>query len=142
MTPRYLEGVAALALVLVSASVTASRVQRIICPRWSGAPRLLLLSIIGLTSMVVIAEVLGLIQSFRLVPYLVANVAVAMAAIFLARRHTNDDGGEHVRLAPLTVSRRVVPWWEPTAALAAVSLVVAEWGPGTFEAYRTGMYLH
>jgi hypothetical protein len=140
VTPRYLEGVAALALVLVSASVTASRVQRIICPRWSGAPRLLLLSVIGLTSMVVIAEVLGLIQSFRLVPYLVANVAVAGGAIFVARRHSNDDGGEQVRLAPLTASRRVVPWWEPTAALAAVSLVVAEWGPGTFEAYRTGMY--
>ena len=32
-----------------------------------------------------------------------------------------------------------MPWWEPTAALAAVSLVVAEWGPGTVEAYRTGM---
>ena len=92
MTPRYLEGVAALALVLVSVSVTAGRVQRIICPRWSGAPRLLLLSIIGLTSMVVIAEVLGLIQSFRLVPYLVANVAVAIAAVCLARRYANDDG--------------------------------------------------
>ena len=32
-----------------------------------------------------------------------------------------------------------MPWWEPAAALAAVSLVVAEWAPGTVEAYRTGM---
>ncbi len=138
MTPRYLEGAAALALVLVSVSATARCVQKIICPRWSGAPRLLLLSVIGLTSMVLIAEVLGLIQSFRLVPYLVANVAVAAAAICLARRHANDDGGKQILLAPLTVSRRV-PWWEPTAALAAVSLVVAEWAPGTVEAYRVGM---
>jgi hypothetical protein len=128
-----------LAIVLVSVSVTAGRVQQIICPRWSGAPRILLLSIIGMTSIVGIAELLGLFQSFRLVPYLVANVAVATAAICLARRHRNDDEGTQVRLASLTVSRRVVPWWEPTAALAAVSLVVAEWGPGTIEAYRTGM---
>jgi hypothetical protein len=138
VTPRYLEGAAALALVLVSVSATARCVQKIICPRWSGAPRLLLLSVIGLTSMVLIAEVLGLIQSFRLVPYLVANVAVATAAICLGRRHANDDGGKQILLAPLTVSRPV-PWWEPAAALAAVSLVVAEWTPGTVEAYRVGM---
>jgi hypothetical protein len=139
VTGRYLEGAALLVVVLASACVTAGRLQRIVCPRWNGAPRILLLSIIGLTSMVVIAEVLGLFQSFRLAPYVVANLAVATAAIYLGRRHASTGTQEPLRLTPLTTSRRLVPWWEPTAALAAVSLVVAEWGPGTVVAYRTGM---
>jgi hypothetical protein len=138
MTLRYVEGAVALALVLVCASTTAHRVQQIICPRWTGASRLLLLSLIGLTSVVAIAEILGLFQLFRIVPYLVANVAVATAAIALARRHANAEGATPIRMDP-TISRRLVPWWEPTAALAGVSLVVAEWAPGTVEAYRTGM---
>jgi hypothetical protein len=139
VTSRYFEGAAALVLVLASTSVTAGRVQRILCPRWTGAPRLLLLSIIGPASMVVIAEVLGLVQLFRLIPFIVANVAVATAAICLARRRGGDDEGTPIRLAPLMTPKRQVPWWEPATALAAVALVVAEWGPGTVEAYRTGM---
>jgi len=139
VTARYLEGAAALSLVLFSTTVTAGRIQQILCPRWSGARRLLLRAIIGLTSMIVIAEVLGLVQLFRLLPYLVVSVAVAAATIFLAQRHSQDDGASPDRVSPLTASTRSVPWWEPAAAVAAVSLVMAEWGAGTVEAYRTGM---
>jgi hypothetical protein len=139
VTLRYLEGAAAVAVVLLSVSTTARRVQQIICPRWSGAPRQLLLYIIGIASVIVTAEVLGLFQLFRLLPYLVANVAVATTAHRLARRHAIDEDSEPRRIAVGAVSMRVVPWWEPASALAAVALVVAEWAPGTVEAYRTGM---
>ncbi len=79
---RYLLGVAALLCVLGSAGVGAAAVRRYLLPDWRGAYASLAEIVIGCALVVGIIEVLGTVGLFRLVPIVVASIAVGCALRF------------------------------------------------------------
>jgi hypothetical protein len=76
---RYLVGVAALLCVLGSVGVGAVAVRRYLLPDWRGACARLADIVIGCALLVGIMEVLGTVGLFRLVPMVVASIAVGSA---------------------------------------------------------------
>ena len=76
---RYLIGVAALLCVLGSLGVGAAAVRRSLLPDWRGAHARLAEIVTGCALLVGIMEVLGTVGLFRLVPIVVASIAVGSA---------------------------------------------------------------
>jgi hypothetical protein len=76
---RYLMGVAALLCVLGSLGVGAAAVRRYLLPDWRGAYARLAEIVTGCALLVWTMEVLGTVGLFRLVPMVVASIAVGSA---------------------------------------------------------------
>ena len=89
---RYLLGVAALLCVLGSAGVGAAAVRRYLLPDWRGAYARLAEIVIGCALVVGIIEVLGTVGLFRLVPIVVASIAVGWALRFGLRPRSSTRG--------------------------------------------------
>jgi hypothetical protein len=87
---RYLIGVAALLCVLGPLGVGAVAVRRRLLPRWRGAHARLAEIVTGCALLVGVMEVLGTAGLFRLVPLVVASIAVGCALRFGLKPHSSS----------------------------------------------------
>ena len=133
---RYLAAAALLVLVLGSTSLASVTARRRLLPLWRGAPARLSEVILGLGIVLAVSELLGTVGLYRLLPIAIAFAAVGLAAWRLGARRSgsvaareDEMGGARIRYSPIEV----------TAAVAAVSLVFAEWSVPTIDAFRGGM---
>src|SRR6476646_6909664 len=91
--PRYLLGVAELALLLGCAAFGATRVRGRWLPALSGAPALLATAVLALAQLLWIAELLGSFGLFKALPYLLCNAAAAVGlGLLLPRRSAEGQG--------------------------------------------------
>lgn len=80
--PRYLQGVAEIALLAGFATLGASAVRARLLPGFSGAPACLGSAVLALALLIWVAEILGSFGLFEPVPYLV-GVAIAGSGLWL-----------------------------------------------------------
>src|SRR5581483_4213323 len=122
---RYLLGVAALLCVLGSAGVGAAAVRRYLLPDWRGAYARLAEIVIGCALVVGIIEVLGTVGLFRLVPIVVASIAVGWALRF-GLRPRSSTRVVHPRAARPGVTTAVLI----LISVAGLVVVLVQWtGP-------------
>jgi hypothetical protein len=76
----YLRGSVALSLGLLPWIPASRRLARRFVPDWSGPEAVLAASLIGMTAVIVIAELLGLVSGFRRWPFAIVSAAVAAVA--------------------------------------------------------------
>jgi hypothetical protein len=119
---QYLEGVLRLAAIVVPTAYLAWRIRRALLPLWSGAPARLAESILGLSLLVVGAELAGLLGLFRWWAVVIASCGVGLAsAYWLTRR------------LPAAIEGQTAPTSIPTGradtpfVALAVAIVVATW---------------
>jgi hypothetical protein len=89
--PRYLLGVAELALLVGCAAFGATRVRGRWLPTLSGAPALLVTAVLALALLLWIAELLGSFGLFEALPYLLCNAAAAVGLGLLLPGRSSVD---------------------------------------------------
>jgi hypothetical protein len=138
---RYVEGVLLLGLILAAVAFAAVVARRRLLPDWEGAPARLAEVVAGLGIVVLVSEALGVVGLFRLVPLVVAVVAVGLAAGWLERRSAAGvPGAAGAGAAPTATPMPFAPSrLQLVAAVAATAVVVAEWSVRTIDALRFGM---
>ncbi len=142
---RYLLGLllAGVALGPVAAASSAWRAR--LLPRWSGAPTVLADIVIALATMTCTAEILGAIGLFRLIPMTAGLALVGWGGWYSAHRSRRPerselmarsrDGPTTAEAGPRPRNSRIALF----AALAATSVVVADWSTRTVDALHHGM---
>ena len=130
---QYLFGAAELAVIVVALGLGAYHVRALLVPAWNGALARLAEIVLGLSALIVVAELLGLLRLLEEIPLLVACVGVGIgAAIWAKPRHQPKGPGEF----PAVRASR----WMLAVAIAASALVVAHWAVPTQESLDVGMY--
>ncbi len=124
---RYALGVAALLIVIASAALTARRLRAHYLPDWSGAPARLAESIIGVASVVVVAEILGALGWLALGPLVLATAAIAAGT-------TRSFASTQAARAP-RAARGPLFW----LGLAGAAVVTAAWTAPTLESFDHGI---
>jgi hypothetical protein len=120
-------------LVVIAATLGlgAFHVRALLVPGWSGAMARLSEFVIGLSALVVIAEVLGFFKILEEVPLVLAAVIVGLTATYLARPHMPDPGARP-EVSPTHLMTAI--------AVAAAALVVAHWAQPAQQSMDIGMY--
>ncbi len=129
---QYLLGAAELAVIAASLGLGAYRVRALLVPGWTGAIARLAEFILGISALIVVAElvgVVGLLTEGGLVP---ACVIAGLGGAWWAGARAAGPGED----APSPF-----PGWAMLAiAVGASALVVAHWAAPTQESLNTGMY--
>ncbi|MSO41934.1 MAG: hypothetical protein EXQ70_08630 [Solirubrobacterales bacterium] len=129
---QYLLGAAELAVIAASLGLGAYRVRALLVSGWTGAIARLAEIVLGISALIVVAElvgVFGLLEEGVLVP---ACVLMGLGGAWWAGGRA-VDGGDEVP-APF-------PGWAMLAiAVGASALIVAQWAGPTQESLNTGMY--
>jgi hypothetical protein len=136
---QYLLGTALVAVMAGSLGVTAWSLRRVVLPAWSGAPARLAEIVVGLTLLVVLAEVIGAVGLFTRATLVLASGAVGCVGITVMRRwgHIPEvrgrlgDGGELAAPDP-----GLLPW---LVALAVVALALLPWVQQTLGSLHGGI---
>ncbi len=138
---RYVEGIVLCGIVVVSVGIAAVSLRRRSLSTWSGAPARLAELIIAIALVVVVSQALGTVGLFRIGPLVIALVLIASLSFWAGRSGARVPESLTASAEPSTdVSpHRQEAWWEPVAAILAVSLVAAEWGAGTIRAFQYGV---
>jgi hypothetical protein len=127
---NYALGVIGLAAVAVSLGYAGSALRARLLPGWSGAPALLADTVIALSLLTVLLQLLGAVGLFHAIPIVLASLAVAGVLRFaLPPAH---EGGE-VPPAP------AVPRLQLLIALGAAAFVAAHWATGLQDVWARGM---
>lgn len=124
----YVAGAIELAIVLVSLACAATRLRARLLPAWEGAPARLAEAILGISVLVWVGELLGMVGLLHEGTLVAACIAVALAAAALDR----GSGGK----------RPPAPAVEPLAMLITVgvaALLFAHWGLQTKVALNNGV---
>jgi hypothetical protein len=120
----YVLGVAWLALAIVPIAVAARALRRGVLPDWTGAPGVLVESILGLVLLLMVCQLLGAIGLLRWWAVLPASMATGVTVSVILRRHAPRAGTTR------KVSSFESPPVDPIArafALVLVASVVALW---------------
>ena len=131
-TSEYLLGAAELAVIAAALGVGAYHVRALLAPAWVGALGRLAEIVLGISALILVSELLGLVGLFEDVPLVIACVAVGLGGTLWARRRgilTSDE-------APLVRSNAVMV----AIGVAAAALVVFHWAQPTEAALDQGMY--
>ncbi len=131
----YLLGAGELALIAAALCLGAYSVRKAILPTWSGAPARLAESILALTALVVLAELLGVVGLFE-PGFLVAGSVLVGFAGFSLRAKRGPRAGPAAAAPPAPPLDR----WMLLVAAAVSALVVAHWAIPTQQALEVGMY--
>jgi hypothetical protein len=121
----YLLGALELLAIALGAAAGAIRVRARLLPGWSGSPARLADLLLGLALVVWIAELLGTVDAFRELPF-VLGVVVAGVAIRALVAPPRAAPGAGRRLPPAPASGPLAA----TAALLVAGLVIAHWSIG------------
>lgn len=128
----YLLGSTALSLGLLPWIPASRRLVRRVVPEWDGAEAVLASSLVALTAVIVIAELLGLVGGFRRWPFAIAS---AVAALVVARIGTPPTAGRpplrlpRERSALITLACVVICVLATSAALIGRDAAVFRTGP-------------
>src|SRR3954464_5052474 len=131
-TGRYLLGAAELAVIATALGLGAYHLRALLAPAWTGALARLAEVVIGLSMLILVAELLGVLGLFKEVPLLIGFVAAGVGTTFWARRRG---------LPAATVTREAQSSPIMVAiGIATAVLVVVHWAHPTGQAVDQGMY--
>jgi hypothetical protein len=134
---RYVEGVLLLFIALVPLHTASYLWRSRLLAEWTGAPARLAEIMTDLTAVVLVSEILGSVNEYRVGPIIVVLAALGIIASWAAR---HDSAWNQL---PAKAEPRPVPGTgmrlANVAALVASSIVVAEWSTETVSAYHHGM---
>ncbi|HEX6586516.1 MAG TPA: hypothetical protein VF052_07160 [Solirubrobacterales bacterium] len=131
-TSEYLLGAAELAVIAAALGVGAYHVRALLAPAWMGALGRLAEIVLGISALILISELLGLVGLFEEVPLVLACVAVGLGGTIWARRRGLPERPE----APLVRSNPVMV----AIGIAAAAVVVFHWAQPSEQALDAGMY--
>jgi hypothetical protein len=131
-TSRYLLGAAELSVIAAALGLGAYHLRALLAPAWTGALARLAEVVIGLSVLILTAEIFGVLGLFKEVPLLLGFVAAGLGTTYFARRRGLPEAPEapEARSSGLMVA----------IGIAAAALVVIHWAHPTGQALDQGMY--
>src|SRR3954447_21892126 len=131
-TGRYLLGAAELAVIATALGLGAYHLRALLAPAWTGALARLAEIVIGISMLILVSELLGVLGLFKEVPLLIGLVAAGVGVTFWARRRGLPEVQQtrEARSSPIMVAIGIV----------AAALVVIHWAHPTGQAIDQGMY--
>lgn len=135
MSPtHFLLGILYLTTVLAALGVAAVGARRWLTPSWSGTPARLGEVVLGVSMLVVAAQVLGTVGAFTRLGLILAALAIGVSGWRLARRAPHSSAGTFGPPSP------GVPRWAVPLTLAVASVAVMHWSGGVQESLGHGIY--
>lgn len=131
---RFLLGVIELAAIVVPLYLGAIALRRMLFPGWSGAASRLAEVVLGVSGLILVAELVGVVGLYRPGFVIAGSVIAGLVTVWLCRGHQGEQG-----LAPLPrppVTRVVLG-----LALAGAVAVTWHWAVRTQFGLDAGMYL-
>jgi hypothetical protein len=128
---RFLLGILLAALALAPLGLAARRVRRRLLPGWGGGDALMGDVVLGLSGMVVVAEILGTVGWFRTAPLVLGLLALSLAVLVLVRDRPT---------AATAASTPAVPRWHLVLGAVALVPVVASWAARLVRALDEGIH--
>jgi hypothetical protein len=131
-TSRYLLGAAELAVIATALGLGAYHLRALLAPAWMGALARLAEVVIGISMLILVSEVLGVLSLFKEVPLLIGYVAAGLGTTYLVRRRGLPEAprAPEARSSALMIG----------IGIAAAALVVVHWAHPTGQAVDQGMY--
>lgn len=129
----YLAGFAGLAAVALSLGLASVRLRARLLPGWEGAPARLVESVIGLSLLTVLLQLLGAVGLFE--PAVIVGASIAIAA-GVAAHLARDSAEEEGQPAP---PRPEIPTVQVVVALAVGAFLAAHWATGLQDVWSRGM---
>jgi hypothetical protein len=133
-TSQYLLGVGELVAIAATLGLGAYYVRALIVPAWTGALARLAEVTLGLSALIVVAELLGLLKLFEEVPLVLACALLGLGAAWWARGRAVPPGEVHESPA-VSPSRLML-----AVAVFAAAVVVMHWAEASQESLDVGMY--
>jgi hypothetical protein len=131
-TGRYLLGAAELTVILAALGLGAYHLRALLAPAWTGALARLAEVVIGISMLILVAELLGVLGLFKEVPLLIGFIAAGVGTTAWVRRRG---------LPPIPETREARSSAIMVAiGIAAAVLVVVHWAHPTGQAVDQGMY--
>ena len=131
-TSQYLLGAAELAVIAAALGLGAYHLRALLVPAWHGALARLAEIVIGISMLVLVSEIVGVLGLFKQVPLLIGCVAAGLGVMYYARRRGLPKPVE----APEARSSYLMIG----IGIAAAVLVVVHWAHPTGQALDQGMY--
>ncbi len=133
-TSQYLLGVGELVAIAATLGLGAYYVRALIVPGWSGALARLAEITLGLSALIVVSELLGLLSLFEEVPLVLACSLLGLGAAWWARERAvpSDQAHESPAVKPSRLMTAV--------AVLAAAVVVMHWAEASQESLDVGMY--
>jgi hypothetical protein len=131
-TSQYLLGASELTVIVAALGLGAYHLRALLAPLWTGALARLAEVVLGISMLVLVSELLGVLSLFEEVPLVLGSLAAGLGAAFLARRRGLPDAPEEreVRSSALMIA----------IGIAAAALVVVHWAHPSGQALDQGMY--
>jgi hypothetical protein len=131
-TGRYLLGAAELTVIFAALGLGAYHLRALLAPAWTGALARLAEVVIGISMLILVAELLGVLGLFKEVPLLVGFIAAGVGTTVWVRRRGLPPAPEtrEARSSAIMVA----------IGIAAAVLVVVHWAHPTGQAVDQGMY--
>ena len=141
---QYLLGTALLAVIAGSLGLTAWSLRRRFLPAWAGAPARLAELVIGVTMLVVLAEVIGAVGLFTRAALALASGAAGCAGIVVLRRFSPRPGAWRAPWRGLPGGGEGLAAPDPgllplLAVLAVVALTLLAWVQQTLGSLHGGI---
>ncbi len=83
-TSQYLLGAAELAVIAAALGLGAYHVRALLVPSWTGALARLAEVVLGLSALIVVSEILGVLSLFKELPLVLGCVAAGLGALQLS----------------------------------------------------------
>ena len=131
---QYLIGSVYVVITAGALAVTGLECRRMLMPSWSGAVARLAESIVALSALVIVMELLGLFGLLTRAALLLAVIAVGLTSRVAARRPVSRGGS--VAAPP----RPVGPSWGMPLALLVATVAIAHWAGGVHDSLAHGIY--
>src|SRR3954471_23951213 len=125
-TSQYLLGATELAVIAASLGLGAYHLRALLVPAWTGALARLAEVVIGISMLVLVSELLGVLSLFEEVPLLIGYIAAGLGTTYLVRRRglPLPQRTPEARSSALMVG----------IGIAAAALVVIHWAHPTGQA--------
>jgi hypothetical protein len=131
-TSQYLLGAAELAVIAAALGLGAYHLRALLAPAWTGALGRLAEVVIGVSMLVLVSEVAGVLGLFKQVPLLVGCIAAGGVAVYYAHRRGLPK--------PVETAEPRSSYLMIGIGIAAAVLVVIHWAHPTSQALDQGMY--
>ncbi|HEY1238876.1 MAG TPA: hypothetical protein VGE91_11100, partial [Solirubrobacterales bacterium] len=131
-TSQYLLGAAELAVIAAALGLGAYHLRALLAPAWMGALARLAEVVIGISMLILVSELIGVLGLFKELPLVLGCVIAGLGTTFLVRRRGLPQAPRttEVRSSPIMIA----------IGIAAAVLVVVHWAHPTGQALDQGMY--
>jgi hypothetical protein len=131
-TSQYLLGAAELAVIAAALGLGAYHLRALLVPAWMGALARLAEVVIGLSMLILVSELIGVLGLFKEIPLVLGSVAAGLGATYFVRRRGLPQVPRTTEVRSSTVMVVI--------GIAAAVLVVVHWAHPTGQALDQGMY--